>query len=47
LRTGRDLGAMPVGEFLAQALPRVASRSLHLDEAEEAEAAGALVPATA
>jgi threonyl-tRNA synthetase len=38
LRNGRDLGAMPVGAFLDMALPRVESRSLHLDDVEEAEA---------
>jgi threonyl-tRNA synthetase len=38
LRNGRDLGAMPVGSFLELALPRVESRSLHLDDVEEAEA---------
>jgi threonyl-tRNA synthetase len=38
LRNGRDLGAMPVGAFLEIALPRVESRSLHLDDVEEAEA---------
>jgi threonyl-tRNA synthetase len=36
LRNGRDLGAMPVGAFLAMALPRVESRSLYLDDVEEA-----------
>ncbi len=38
LRSGRDLGAMPVAAFLALVLPRVESRSLYLDDAEEAEA---------
>jgi threonyl-tRNA synthetase len=38
LRNGRDLGAMPVDAFLALALPRVESRSLHLDDVEEAAA---------
>jgi len=38
LRSGRDLGAMPVTQFLATASPRIASRSLYLDEVEEAEA---------
>ena len=38
LRNGRDLGAMPVGAFLEMCLPRVESRSLHLDDVEEAEA---------
>jgi threonyl-tRNA synthetase len=37
LRNGRDLGAMPVGAFLAMALPRIESRSLYLDDVEEAE----------
>ena len=32
LRNGRDLGAMPVDQFLALALPRVESRSLYLDD---------------
>jgi len=40
LRTGRDLGAMPVDQFLALALPRIESRSLYLDDAEAAEATG-------
>jgi threonyl-tRNA synthetase len=38
LRNGRDLGAMPVGAFLEMCLPRVESRSLYLDDVEEAEA---------
>ncbi|MGH2616413.1 MAG: threonine--tRNA ligase, partial [Thermomicrobiales bacterium] len=38
LRNGRDLGAMPVDAFLEMALPRIESRSLYLDEVEEAEA---------
>ena len=38
LRNGRDLGAMPVGAFLRMALPRIESRSLYLDDTEEAEA---------
>jgi threonyl-tRNA synthetase len=38
LRNGRDLGAMPVDAFLDLALPRIASRSLYLDDVEEAEA---------
>jgi threonyl-tRNA synthetase len=38
LRNGRDLGAMPVGAFLEMALSCVESRSLHLDDGEEAEA---------
>ncbi|MCC7022398.1 MAG: threonine--tRNA ligase [Thermomicrobiales bacterium] len=46
LRNGRDLGAMPVPQFLALALPRVESRSLYLDDVEEEEAWAAL-PATA
>ncbi|MCD6057141.1 MAG: threonyl-tRNA synthetase [Thermomicrobiales bacterium] len=37
LRDGRDLGAMPVGAFLEMSLPRVESRSLYLDDVEEAE----------
>jgi threonyl-tRNA synthetase len=37
LRNGRDLGAMPVADFLTLALPRVESRSLYLDDIEEAE----------
>jgi threonyl-tRNA synthetase len=35
LRNGRDLGAMPVRAFLQLALPRIASRSLYLDDVEE------------
>jgi threonyl-tRNA synthetase len=42
LRNGRDLGAMPVSEFLELALPRVESRSLYLDEVEETEARSTL-----
>ena len=38
LRNGRDLGAMPVSTFLEMALPRIESRSLQLDDVEEAEA---------
>jgi threonyl-tRNA synthetase len=38
LRNGRDLGAMPVDQFQALALSRVASKSLYLDDVEEAEA---------
>ena len=38
LRNGRDLGAMPVAQFLELALPRVESRSLYLDDTEKAEA---------
>jgi threonyl-tRNA synthetase len=38
LRNGRDLGAMPVDEFLRMALARVDSRSLYLDEDEETAA---------
>ncbi|CAA9547644.1 MAG: Threonyl-tRNA synthetase [uncultured Thermomicrobiales bacterium] len=38
LRNGRDLGAISVHAFLEQALPRIASRSLYLDD-EEARAA--------
>jgi threonyl-tRNA synthetase len=47
LRTGRDLGAMPVERFLAIALPRVKSRSLYLDDVEETEAAEASMAVTA
>jgi threonyl-tRNA synthetase len=46
LRNGRDLGAMPVSEFLELALPRVESRSLYLDEVEETAAREAALPAT-
>ena len=38
LRNGRDLGAMTSDAFLAMALPRIESRSLYLDEAEETDA---------
>jgi threonyl-tRNA synthetase len=38
LRNGRDLGAMPVAQFLDVVLPRIESRSLYLDDVEEAEA---------
>jgi threonyl-tRNA synthetase len=38
LRNGRDLGAMPVAAFVEMALPRIESRSLYLDDVEEAEA---------
>ncbi len=38
VRSGRDLGAMPIAGFLDLALPRVASRSLYLDDVEEAAA---------
>jgi threonyl-tRNA synthetase len=38
LRNGRDLGAMPVSAFVEMALPRIESRSLYLDDVEEAEA---------
>jgi threonyl-tRNA synthetase len=41
LRNGRDLGAMPVGAFVEMALPRIESRSLSLDDVEEAEASAA------
>ena len=47
LRTGGDLGAMPVADFLDLALPRVASRSLYLDDTEETEARGIRLAATA
>ena len=40
LRNGRDLGAMPVDQFLSLALPRIESRSLFLDDIEEADAQG-------
>ena len=40
LRTGRDLGAMPVDQFLAMVHPRVVSHSLYLDDVDEAEAIG-------
>jgi threonyl-tRNA synthetase len=45
LRNGRDLGAMPVGAFLEMALPRAESRSLHLDDVEQAEAQQAALAA--
>jgi threonyl-tRNA synthetase len=45
LRSGRDLGAMPVSSFLDLAPPRVDSRSLYLDDAEEAEAREQLLAA--
>ncbi len=38
LRNGRDLGAMPVDAFLDMALARIDSRSLFLDDEEEAQA---------
>ena len=38
LRNGRDLGAMPVAQFLEVALPRIESRSLYQDAVEETEA---------
>jgi threonyl-tRNA synthetase len=38
LRNGRDLGAVAVDDFLEMAMPRIESRSLYLDDAEEAEA---------
>lgn len=44
LRNGRDLGAMPVADFLELVVPRINERSLYLDDAEEA-AADALVSA--
>ena len=46
LRNGRDLGAMPVGAFVAMALPRIESRSLFLDDVEEAESREATLAAT-
>jgi threonyl-tRNA synthetase len=45
LRNGRDLGPMAVDQFLQLALPRVESRSLYLDEVEEAEAKEATLAA--
>ena len=39
LRNGRDLGALPVADVKAMIAARAAARSLHLDDAEEAEAA--------
>ncbi len=47
LRNGRDLGAMPVAEFLAAALPRIEARSLYLDDVEEATAREAELAASA
>ena len=38
LRNGRDLGAMSLADFRALALARAESRSLYLDDVEEAEA---------
>ncbi len=38
LRNGRDLGAMPLDDAVALIASRAASRSLYLDEQEEAEA---------
>lgn len=38
LRTGHDLGAIKVDEFLDIALPRIAARSLYLSDIDEAEA---------
>jgi threonyl-tRNA synthetase len=46
LRNGRDLGAMPVDQFLALVLPRIESRSLYLDDVEEAGAREATLAAT-
>jgi threonyl-tRNA synthetase len=46
LRNGRDLGPMAVERFLELVLPRVESRSLYLDEVEEAEAREATLAAT-
>jgi threonyl-tRNA synthetase len=45
LRNGRDLGAMPIEAFLEMCLPRVESRSLHLDDVEEGEARQAALAA--
>ena len=39
LRNGRDLGALPVADVKAMIAARAGARSLHLDDAEEAEAA--------
>jgi threonyl-tRNA synthetase len=39
LRTGQDLGAMTVDDFLAMVLPRVASHALTLSDADAADAA--------
>ncbi len=39
LRNGRDLGALPVADVKAMIADRAATKSLHLDDAEEAEAA--------
>jgi threonyl-tRNA synthetase len=47
LRNGRDLGAMPVDDFLGMALPRAATRSLFLDDVEETEARESALAATA
>jgi threonyl-tRNA synthetase len=47
LRNGRDLGAMPVAQFLDVVLPRIESRSLYLDDVEEAEAREAELAASA
>ena len=38
LRNGRDLGAIPVEQFLELVLPRINDRSLYLDEIEETQA---------
>jgi threonyl-tRNA synthetase len=46
LRNGRDLGPMPVGDFLSLILPRVESRSLYLDDVEENEARATALAAT-
>ena len=46
LRTGQDLGAMPVEQFLETALPLIASRSLSLDGEEEPETAEPVLAAT-
>jgi threonyl-tRNA synthetase len=45
LRNGRDLGAMPIEAFLEMCLPRVETRSLHLDDVEETEARQAALAA--
>ena len=38
LRTGHDLGAIKVEEFIDIVLPRIASHSLYLSDVDEAEA---------
>ncbi len=46
LRTGRDLGAMPVEQFLDMALPLIAARSLSLEDEEETATAEPVLAAT-